>query len=289
MIFLKKPTFIFSLLLCINVALAQSVDVSLKTNPFIELGVNTKVLALKGTITEMQVHQFETDEQGRTKNDSASVSNLYKFNSNGLTKEIEETLRNSETKKSFFSYTNNGYISHIDIETTLLSKENDSTTISEQEPIFSTLDYKYVQKKNILFKGEDFTESKPKKTTTRKDYFYHFNEENQIFQIDNQSTDLVILYNYNPNGFVKESLVSKSGVALYKNIYRYDRNNRLINLTKINSGNTTKTPNEETIITYKLDSTGNQIEKKVKTYLYSPKAPKEFIEGYLYLYNYNYL
>lgn len=279
----------------INPLFAQISDESLKTSPMLELyGSNAKTLSLKGNVKEMQEHKFETDAQGHTTNDSASVSNQYRFDQNGITKEIEETLRNIQSKKSFFSYTNKGFVSHIDIETALISSKKDTTdanieNTAEKDPIFSTVDYKYVQKKNILFKGEDYIEGLPKKVTARKEYFYHFNDENQIFQIDYQTNDLVTKYSYDANGLIKESLTLKSGMPFSKNIYKYDRNNRLINLVTINSDNATKYPNEETIISYKLDPNGNAIEKKVKSYLYSPEGKKKFNEGYLYLYNYTYL
>jgi hypothetical protein len=292
---IKKNLFIISLLLMINPVFAQISDESLKTNPMLELfGSNAKTLRLKGSVTEMQEHKFATDAQGYTTNDSASVSYIYKFDPNGLTKEIEETLRDLQTKKSFFSYTNKGFISHIDIETTLFSNEKDTTdanieNTAEKDPIFSTIDYKYVQKKNILFKGEDHIEGNPKKVTSRKEYFYHFNDDNQVFQIDYQTDDFVTKFNYDANGLIKESLTLKSGIPFSKNIYKYDSNSRLINLTTINSNNTTKYPNEETIVTYKIDLNGNTIEKKVKNYLYSTEGKKKFNEGYLYLYNYTYL
>nr|WP_315252110.1 hypothetical protein [uncultured Flavobacterium sp.] len=292
--FFKKSLLFLSILFVINPALAQSIDVSLNANPLLELGINTQLLRLKGSVTEMQEHRFTTDSQGHTANDSASVSNVYKFDMNGLTKEIEQTIRNQQSKKSFFSYTNKGYVSHIDIETLLFSSEKDTADTNigneaEKDPIFSTADYKYVQKKNILFKGEDYTENVPQKTTLRKDYFYHFNDNNEIFQIDNQTSDLVIKYNYDANGLIKESLTLKSGKPFFKNIYKYDRNSKLINFTTINSDNTTKYPNEETVISYKLDSYGNVIEKKVKKYFYSTEGIKKFNEGCLYLYNYTYL
>lgn len=289
MIFLKNTLFIFSFLLIIP-ASAQSIDAALKTNPLLELGINTKILGLKGNIKEMQERKFIIDDQGHTTNYSILLSNQYKFDSNGLTQEIEETISNSQSKKSFFSYTNKGFVSHIDIETTLYSNEKDTTdTNSEKDPIFSTVDYKYVQKKNILFKGEDSTENNPLKVTTRKEYFYHFNDDNQIFQVDYQTTDVVTKYNYDVNGLIKESLTLKSGAPFYKKMYKYDRNNRLINIVTLNSDNTTKYPNEEIVITYKLDSNGNAMEKKVKNYLYSSKGTKELNEGYLFLYNYTYL
>lgn len=292
--FLKKSLLIVSILLLVNPALAQSIDVSLSTNPLLELGINTQLLRLKGNITEMQEHKFETDIQGHTVNDSASVSTVYKFDPNGLTKEIEQTIRNQQSKKSFFSYTNKGYVSHIDIETVLFLTEKDTAAANieneaEKEPAFSAVDYKYVQKKNILFKGEDYIEGRPKKTTAKKGYFYHFNDNNQIFQIDYQTSDLVIKYNYDANGLIKESLTLKSETPFSKTIYKYDRNSRLTNLTTINSGNSTKYPNEETAVSYKLDSKGNVIEKKIKSYMYTPEGIKKFNEGFLYLYNYTYL
>ncbi|PKB15345.1 hypothetical protein [Flavobacterium sp. 5] len=292
--FLKKSLLILSILLFINPVLAQSIDLSLKTNPFLQLSSNTKVLGLKGSVKEMQEHKFVINIQDQTTNDSASVSNQYQFDQNGLTKEMEEIFTNVESKKSFFSYTNKGFVSHIDIETTLFSNNKDTTdtttvNTTEKDPIFSTVDYKYVQKKNILFKGEDYVAGTPKKVTTRNEYFYHFNDDGQIFQIDYQTIDLVTKYNYDANGLIKESLTLKSGVAFYKNIYKYDRNNRLIKMVTINSDNISKYPNEEIVISYKLDPNGNIIEKKVQSYLYSPKGSKTFTEGYLYLYNYKYL
>lgn len=287
--FLKKTLFILSISL-VTPVFAQTIDESLKTNPLLELGINTKILGLKGNVIEMQEHKFVTDVHGRTSNDSASVTNQYKFDQNGFTKEIEETIRNSQSKRSFFSYTNKGYISHIDIETIPLQNDDDTTnTVTEKNPLFSTLDYKYVQKKNILYKGEDFIVSNPKKTITKKEYFYHFNDINQIFQIDFQSADVIIQYSYGANGLIRESLTSKSGVASYKNSYKYDRNNRMISVTTVNSGNTTKFPNEEKVITYKVDSKGNITEKKIKSYQYLPQGEKIFLEGCLYLYNYIYL
>lgn len=293
MIFLKKTLFILSLLFIITPVLSQSTDIAIQ-NPLLELGINTQLLRLKGSVQEMQEHKFVTDDKGHTTNDSASVSNQYKFDQNGLTKEIEETIRNLQSKKSFFSYTNKGFVSHIDIETTLLSIEKDTTetnneTAAEKDPLFSTVDYKYVQKKNILFKGEDFAEGTPKKLAARKEYFYHFNDTNQIFQIDYQTADLVTKYNYDANGLIKESLTLKSGISFFKNIYKYDRNNRLVNVVTIYADNTSKYPNEETVISYKLDDKGNAIDKKVKKYVYSTKGDKEFSEGFLYLYNYTYL
>jgi len=292
MIFLKKALLHLTILFFVSPLLAQTTDISLKTNPLLELGITTNNLALKGNVKEMQEHQFATNEQGHTTNDSASISYIYKFDQNGLTKEIEETIRNLQTKKSFYSYTNRGFISHIDIETSRFLSENDSIEIdsaSNDLPDFSTMDYKYVQKKNILFKSEDYIINIPKKTTTRTEYFYHFNDENQILQIDYQSSDLTTKFNYDTNGMLKETLTLKSGAPFYKNIYKYDRNNRLINISKINADNTSRFPSEETIISYKLDSNGNITEKKIKTFLYSSKAPKKFVHGNLYLYQYTYL
>jgi len=289
MIFFKKPIITIVTLLYINILLAQSVDILLKTNPLLELGINTKTLALKGNIKEMQEHLFVIDNQEHSTNDSVVVSNVYKFDPNGFTIEIEETINNLQTKNSFFSYTNKGYISHIDIETTPILQDKDSIAIKSDTPVFSTVDYKYVPKKNILYKGEDFTEKLPKKTTIRKEYFYHFNDENQIFQINDQNIDVTTLFNYNSNGLLKESLTSKSGITSHKNIYKYDRNNRVVSIITINPDNATKFPNKETTILYKLDPKGNVTEKKVKTYLYSPKGTKKFIEGFLFLYNYTYL
>lgn len=287
--FLEKSIFILSFLYFSNPAAAQSTDIALKTDPLYELGMSTKTLGINGTVKEMQEHKFITDNQGHTTNDSASVSYHYKFDKNGLTKELEETLRNLQTKKSFFSYTNKGFVSHIDVETTFFSKELDTTeNITEKDPSFSTVDCKYVQKKNILFKGEDYMAGTPKKVTDRKEYFYHFNDDNQIFQIDYQTSDLVTKYNYDSNGLIKESLTLKSGAPFYKNIYKYDRSNRIINISTIKSNNATRYPNEETVITYKLDANGNAIEKKIKNYLYSKEGVKKFNEGYLYLYNYTY-
>lgn len=292
--FLKKPFLVLSLLLVINSVSAQSADVLMRINPLLELGVNTQLLKLKGNVKEMQEHKFTTDVQGHTANDSASVSNIYKFDTNGLTKEIEETLRNQQSKKSFFSYTNKGFVSHIDIETTLILHQKDTTNTdtintAEKDPVFSAVDYKYVQKKNILFKGEDYIEGMPKKVTARKEYFYHFNDDNQIFQVDYQTNDLVTKYSYDSNGLINESLTTKSGMPFSKNIYKYDRNSRLTNIVTINSDNATKYPNEETVFSYKLDSNGNAVEKKVKSYIYTPQGSKKFNEGYLYLYNYTYL
>jgi hypothetical protein len=287
----SKKLFIISLLLLINPVFAQISDETLKTNPMMELyGTNAKTLALKGNVTQMRVQQFLIDEKGNKSIDTVSFSNLYKFDKNGLTQEFEQNYKDLQSKKNYFSYTNKGYISHVDIETINFLKDKDTsdTNLINQSltPDYSTVDYKYVQKKNILFKGEDFIEGMPKKTTARKEYFYHFNDENKIFQIDYQTADLVIKYNYDTNGLPKESLTLKSGLPFSKNIYKYDRNSRLTNMTTINSDNSTKYPSEETVISYKLDSNGNAIEKNVKKYLYSPEGNKKFKDGYLYLYNY---
>jgi len=289
-----KNLFVISLLLLINPVFAQFSDETLTTNPLMELyGNNAKTLALKGNVTQMRIQQFLIDEKGNKSIDTVTFSNLYKFDKNGLTQEFEQNYKDLQLKKNYFSYTNKGYVSHIDIETINFLKDKDTsdTNLINQSlaPDYSTVDYKYVQKKNILFKGEDFIEGMPKKTTARKEYFYHFNDENQIFQIDYQTSDLAIKYNYDTNGLLKESLTLKSGLPFSKNIYKYDRNSRLTNMTTINSDNNTKYPSEETVISYKLDSNGNAIEKKVKNYLYSPEGNKKFNEGYLYLYNYTYL
>jgi hypothetical protein len=289
-----KNLFVISLLLLINPVFAQFSDETLTTNPLMELyGTNAKTLTLKGNVTQMRIQQFLIDEKGNKSIDTVTFSNLYKFDKNGLTQEFEQNYKDLQSKKNYFSYTNKGYVSHVDIETINFLKDKDTsdTNLINQSlaPDYSTVDYKYVQKKNILFKGEDYIEGMPKKTTARKEYFYHFNDENQIFQIDYQTSDLAIKYNYDTNGLLKESLTLKSGLPFSKNIYKYDRNSRLTNITTINSATITKYPSEETVISYKLDSNGNAIEKKVKNYLYSPEGNKKFNEGYLYLYNYTYL
>jgi len=289
-----KNLFVISLLLLINPVFAQFSDETLTTNPLMELyGTNAKTLALKGNVTQMRIQQFLIDEKGNKSIDTVTFSNLYKFDKNGLTQEFEQNYKDLQSKKNYFSYTNKGYVSHIDIETINFLKDKDTsdTNLINQSltPDYSTVDYKYVQKKNILFKGEDSTENNPQKVTTRKEYFYHFNDDNQIFQVDYQTTDVVTKYNYDVNGLIKESLTLKSGAPFYKKMYKYDRNNRLINIVTLNSDNTTKYPNEETVITYKLDSNGNAMEKKIKNYLYSSKGTKELNEGYLFLYNYTYL
>lgn len=291
---IKKNLFIISLLLLINPVFAQISDESLKTNPLLELyGSNVKTLGLKGNVTQMHEQQFSINAKGNTTGDSELINNFYKFNTEGSTKEFEQNYKYILSKKHFFSYTNKGYISHIDIETINVAKDKDTTETNleneTQTPAFSSADYKYVQKKNILYKGEEVTESSPKKTTTKKEYFYHFNDDNQIYQIDYQSTNLTTKYIYDSNALVKEINTFKSDILSHKNIYKYDRNNRLINITTINSDNNTKYPNQEIIITYKLDENGNVIEKKMITYLYNNKGTKEFLEGFLNLYNYTYL
>jgi len=293
----KKNLFIISLLLLINPLFAQISDETIKINPMLELfGANAKTLALKGNVTQMRVQQFLTDAKGNKIIDSLTFSNLYKFDKDGLTKEFEQNYKNLQSKTHFYSYNNKGYISHIDIETLDLAKKNDSlntasdsTAVNESSsPVYSTVDYKYVQKKNILYKGEDFTEKPAKKTSTRNEYFYHLNDDSQIEQIDYQSADIMTKYFYESNALVKEVHTFKSGILTCKNIYKYDRNNRLTNIAVINSDNTVKYPNKETIITYKLDEKGNITEKKMTTYLYSSKGNKEFLEGFLNLYNYTY-
>ncbi|HEU4791693.1 MAG TPA: hypothetical protein VFS71_18555 [Flavobacterium sp.] len=294
MITIQKKLFIISLLLLINPVFAQISDESLKINPLLELyGFNAKTLELKGNVTQMHEQQFSINAKGNITGDSELINNFYKFYTEGSTKEFEQNYKYLLSKKHFFSYTNKGYISHIDIETVNVAKDKDTTSTDleneTQTPDFSTADYKYVQKKNILYKGEEVTEGSSKKTTTRKEYFYHFNDENQVFQIDYQSTDLSKKFIYDSNALVKEMHTFKSGILSHKSIYKYDRNNRLINIATINSDNNTKYPNREIVITYKLDEIGNVIEKKMITYLYSPEGTKEFLEGFLNLYNYTYL
>ncbi|MBW4362740.1 hypothetical protein [Flavobacterium taihuense] len=287
-----KNLFIISLMLLINPAFSQISDASLKSNPMLELlGANAKTMGLKGDVTQMQVQQFSLDAKGNKIADSLTFSNLYKFDKDGLTKEFEENYTDFQSKKYFFSYTNKGYVSHIDIETNDLSKDKDTSDTNlanqAQTSFFSTIDYKYVKKKNILYKGQENIEGELKKTNTRNEYFYHFNDNNQIVQIDYQSTDLVTKYIYDPNGMINEIQTLKSGVLLNKNICKYDRNNRLIHIITIKANNNTKYPNEEISINYKLDNNGNIIEKKTLTYLYT-KGTKDFFEGYLHLYNYTY-
>lgn len=289
-----KNLFIISLLLLINPVFAQILDESLKINPMLELyGSNAKTLGLKGNVVQMHEQQFSINAKGNITGDSELINNFYKFYPEGSTKEFEQNYKYLLSKKNFFSYTNKGYISHVDIETVNVVKDKDTTETNleneTQTPDFSIADYKYVQKKNILYKGEEVTEGSPKKTITRKEFFYHFNDDNQIFQIDYQSADLTTKYIYDSNALVKELHTFKSGVLSHKNIYKYDRNNRLINIATINPDNNTKYPNQEMVITYKLDETGNAIEKKMVTYLYNTKGVKEFLEGFLNLYNYTYL
>lgn len=294
MITIQKNLFIISLLLLINPVFAQTSDESLKINPLLELfGSNTKTLDLKGNVTQMHEQQFSLNAKGNVTGDSELINNFYKFYPEGSTKEFEQNYKYLLSKKYFFSYTNKGYISHIDIETLNVAKDKDTTNIplenETQTSDFSTTDYKYVQKKNILYKGEEVNEGAPKKATARNEYFYHFNDDNQIFQIDYQTKDLKTKYIYDSNALVKELHTFKSGLLSHKNIYKYDRNNRLINIATINSDNNTEYPNRETIFTYKLDENGNVIEKKMITYLYNNKGTKEFLEGFLILYNYTYL
>ena len=289
-----KNLFIIGLLLLITPVFAQISDESLKINPLLELfGSNPKTLGLKGNVTQMHEQQFLINSKGNVTGDSELINNFYKFYPEGSTKEFEQNYKYVLSKKHFFSYTNKGYISHIDIETVNVGKNKDTTETNleneTQTPDFSTADYKYVQKKNILYKGEEVIKSSPKKATTRNEYFYHFNDDNQIFQIDYQPTDLSTKYIYDSNALVKEVHTIKSGILSHKNIYKYDHNNRLIKIATINSDNNTKYPNKEIILTYKLDEKGNVIEKKMVTYLYNNKGTKEFLEGFLILYNYTYL
>ncbi|MDR6843468.1 hypothetical protein [Flavobacterium granuli] len=255
-------------------------------------GSNAKTLELKGNVTQMHEQQFSINVKGNTTGDTELVNNFYKFHTEGSTKEFEQNYKYILSKKQFFSYTNKGYISHVDIETVNVSKDKDTINTNleneAQTPDFSTVDYKYVQKKNILYKGEEITEGTSKKKTTRNEYFYHFNDDNQIVQIDYQSTETTTKYIYDSNALVKEEHTFKSGILSHKNIYKYDRNNRPIDIITINSDNNTKYPNREIIITYKLDENGNVIEKKMNIYLYNSKGIKEFLEGFLNLYNYTY-
>lgn len=292
--FIKKNLFIISLLLIIKPAFAQIEYDLQKTNPMLELfGSNAKTLNLKGNVVQMHEQQFSTNSKGEAADNSELINNFYKFNPEGTTKEFKQNYRYLRSENHFFSYTNKGYISHIDIETVNAVKNKDTTNTNlENEsptPDFSVIDYKYVQKKNILYKGVEVTQSLPKKITVRKEYFYHFNDDNQIFQIDDQSADISTKYNYAVNGLVEETHTLKSGIFSYKNIYKYDRNNRLISIATINSGNNSKLPNKVLNISYKFDDNGNVIEKKMMAYQYSPKGIKEFIEGFLNLYNYTYL
>jgi hypothetical protein len=288
-----KNLFIISLTLLINPAFAQISDESLKNNPMLELlGSNAKTLGLKGNVIQMQEQQFTLDAKGNKTDTSSVFSNHYKFDKDGLTKEFEENYTAFQSKKYFFSYTNKGYVSHIDIETTNLPKDQDTsdTNLANQSAttFFSTVDYKYVKKKNILYKGQENIEGESKKINTRNEYFYHFNDENQIVQIDNQSTDFATKYIYDSNGLIKEVHTLKRDILTYKAFYKYDTNNRIINIATINSDNKTKYPNIETLLNYKLDNKGNVIEKKIISYLYSPNGTKDFLEGNLYQYDYMY-
>lgn len=276
-----------------NSVFSQVNDETFKANPMVELlGTNTKTLGLKGTIKEMQEQKFILDAKGKKTSDSLVFSNLYKFNKDGLTTECEQNYKALQSKKYFFSYTNQGYISHIDIETVHFYTEKDSTNTiwvnQSATPDYSTVDYKYVKKKNILYKGEEQIAGLPKKVNSKNEYFYHFTNEDKITQIDDQTSDYTTKYNYGDNGFVKEVQTFKSGNTFNKNSYKYDRNNRIINIATVNLKSNTKDPNREIIISYKLDDNGNIIEKKLKTYSYFPNGTKEFVESYLYEYNYIY-
>lgn len=293
MLFKKKNNFIVSLLLLATPLFAQISDVSLKTNPMLELfGSNAKTMDLKGNVVQMHEQLFSINAKG-DKTETELINNFYKFYPEGSIKEFEQNYEYLFSKKYFFSYTNKGYISHIDIETINLAKDKDTTNTNleneSSEPVFSVVDYKYVEKKNILYKGEDVSEGSPKKKTTRKEYFYHFNDDNQIVQIDDKSADISTKYIYETDVFIKETQILKSGILSHKNIYKYDRNNRLTNIVTIYSDNKTKYPNKEIAITYKVDNKGNIIEKKTNTFLYTAKGTKEFLEGFLNLYNYTYL
>jgi hypothetical protein len=274
-----------------NFVFSQVNDETLKANPMQELlGTNTKILGLKGTVKEMQEQQFTLDAKGKKTSDSLVFSNLYKFNKEGLTTECEQNYKALQSKKFFFSYTNQGYISHVDIETIHFTGKDTSDTWINQSatPNYSTVDYKYVKKKNILYKGEEQIAGFPKKVNSRNEYFYHFNEEDKITQIDDQTLDYTAKYEYASNDLVKEVQTFKSGTAFNKKNYKYDRNNRIINVATINLKSNTKEPNQEIIISYKLDENGNIIEKKLRTYSYAPNGTKEFLESYLYEYKYIY-
>lgn len=294
----KKNLFILSLLLLlINPLFAQISDQSLKSNPALELfGSNPKTLNLKGNVAQMHEQQFSINAKGE-KTETELINTFYKFSTEGSTKEFEQNYEYLQSEKHFFSYTNKGYISHIDIETLDLTKKKDtlnttldSTVVNESPaPVFSTIDYKYVQKKNILYKGEEIAKASSPKKITRNEYFYQFNDYNQIVFINYQSSAISTKYIYDANGLVKETQTFQSDVLSNKNIYKYDHNNNLIKITTINSDNTTKYPNKEISITYKFDTKGNIIEKKKITYLYSPNGIKEFSEGFLNVYNYTYL
>ncbi|WP_264564874.1 hypothetical protein [Flavobacterium sp. N3904] len=284
-----KSIFSLCLFLLINPVFSQVNDETSKANPMLELlGSNAKTLGLKGNVKEMQEQKFSLDAKGKKIVDSVLSNNIYKFDKDGLTKEFEQNYSNTQSKKYFFSYTNKGYISHIDIETTDLSKNKDTsdTYLTNQylAAVFSTVDYKYVKKKNILYKGEDQTEGKK---NIRNEYFYHFNDDNQIVQIDYQSTDLTTKYIYDSNGLIKEIYSLKSGIITNKAVCKYEKN-ILINILTISTDNKTKLPNNETVINYKFDTKGNITEKKIVSYLYSPNGNKEFLEGNLYQYDYIY-
>lgn len=287
MITIPKTLLVISLLFLVNPVFSQISEETLHTDPIVELyGYNSKTLGLRGNITQMHEQQFSINAKGE-KTEFELINNFYKFYPEGNAKEFAQNYKYLLSKKHFFSYNNKGYVSHIDVETINL-KDKDTLDNQFSEPSFVTIDYKYVQKKNILYKGEDFMEGSSKKPNIRKEYFYHFNDANQIVQKDEQSADLTTKYIYNFNSLVKETQTFKSGILSYKNIYKYDQNNRLINVITINSDNKTKHPDKEIAIAYKLDNKGNIVEKKIVTSLYSSKGVKEFFEGFLYLYNYNY-
>ena len=288
-----KSFFTFSLLFLMNPVFSQVNDETFKAIPLQDLfGTNTKVLGLKGTVKVMQEKKFILDAKGNKTADSLVFSNLYKFNNDGLTTECVQNYKALQSKKYFFSYTNQGYVSHIDIETIHFYIEKDSTDaiwVNQSEtPDYSTVDYKYVRKKNILYKGEEEISGFPKKVNSRNEFFYHFNEEDKIIQVDDKTSDYTTNYSYTPNDLVKEIQIFKSGSVFNKNSYKYDRNNRIVNIITINLKSNTKEPNKETAISYKLDDNGNIIEKKMKTYAYAPNGNKEFLESFLYEYNYIY-
>src|SRR6188768_2876136 len=140
----KKNLFIISLLLMINSVFSQISDESLKTNPLLELfGFNAKTLELKGNVTQMHEQQFSINEKG-DKTDSELINNFYKFYPEGSTKEFEQNYKYLLSKKHFFSYTNKGYISHIDVET-INFKNKDTLANQSREPNYTMVDYKYVQ------------------------------------------------------------------------------------------------------------------------------------------------
>jgi len=221
-----------------NTVFSQVNDETFKAIPLQELfGTNTKVLGLKGAIKVMQEQKFSLDSKGNKTADSLVFSNLYKFNKDGLTTECEQNYKALQSKKYFFSYTNQGYISHIDIETVHFYVEKDSTDtiwVNQSEtPDYSTVDFKYVRKKNILYKGEEEMSGLPKKVNSRAEFFYHFNDEDKIIQVDDKKSDYIANYSYTSNDLVKEIQTFKSGSLFNKNSYKYDRNNRIVNITTI--------------------------------------------------------